>query len=461
MYLSTLLLGLNAREYYYTPEGVGSHREVLGPSVNLRPFMEKLGWTYPDEIVNYPCAIGCQDHWLRMDTPNLTSSDGNKQFTNIGHLFYLAAKTPGYNWDYVPSRLDKETLIKLANTRTTREDGFLTVLINQYNRHYPGRTQRILRKDLPSNWYYTDTQIGKVLLQTNHHYTRVSQDVRFSQYILVDVLQNLAKFKQMCLQEYVGTPINQAPCEILSYNTKVERYLQTDMTKGDVLFGVELELEGHTATRLSQTHSFLKDHCIFKRDGSISNGMEIVSRPASIADHKRMFKPFFDANLGYEAMDNCGIHIHASRGKMSFLQLGRIHAFLSNNKGSVIKIAGRESSYARFGDDSVLAPWYRVSGEKYTDKKRFNWDKYTAVNLAPENTMEFRIFKSTTNWDEFCRFLEFPDALISYLSLAGNDNRGKIRTLKDLLMFENFKDFVAARGRAYPQLNKFIQKECV
>jgi hypothetical protein len=361
---------------------------------------------------------------------------------------------------------DKEIICRLAQNPNTRDDPAMAALLVFFNNKFPARDKRILLKNLSAAYAYAYGISGtKVLVTQRMLNVQVTRTTRMREYS-IERLCSPSFWAQvfitgLAIESTEAQPANEAPCSILNYSTKVEQYIPMKQSK-DVLFGVELELEDCTPTRLSKAHAHLKKHCIFKRDGSVPNGVEIVSTPASVKEHKDAFRAFFaEGAVGMNAKGNCGIHIHASRKGMSFLQLGRIHAFLSKNKDNITKIAGRESTYARFRDRAdVLDPWYSAASDKYHPDKRFSWDKYTAVNLAPAATIEFRIFKSTTDWAEFCRFLEFPEAVISYCALSGDDNHGKIRGMADLMQFSNFKDFVAARGSVYPELNKFIQKDC-
>lgn len=457
MKLETILLGLNGIRTRWNGDGTFTEVPTIGFTTNIVPFIQALGWSGSTDNVFTHGAFVYQFTKIHIVTELTQQLDMGP----LQKLFYIAAMTPNINVLYEPEIQDKEKLLEMAALTVFQDDPLFGYMINTYNRAFAGRATRILKKELSNDFQYYDVGTVQILATRYMFSWNLSLESNCSQPTLYNLIYKDAEtFKKIVKGEY-NTTNNEAPCEILQYSTKVERYIKTELDPKKVFFGIELELEGHTETRLQQAHELLKKHCIFKRDGSITNGMEIVSKPANIQEHKEAFKPFFDANLGYKAESNCGIHIHASRGNMSFLQLGRIYAFMSKNTGSVIKIAGRESSYAKFDTSgNVLSPWYKVSGDKYVKAKRFSWDKYTAVNMAPEHTIEFRIFKSTTKWDEFCRFLEFPDALISYCSLAGNDNHGKIRTLKDMLMFSNFADFVSSRGSIYPNLNKFIQAEC-
>jgi hypothetical protein len=239
----------------------------------------------------------------------------------------------------------------------------------------------------------------------------------------------------------------------------VESVLSLPNTKAYPLFGIELELDNCDSNNLTIAHSHLKSHCIFKRDGSVPNGVEIVSVPDSVANHKEKFKPFFESKHGLKANPNCGIHIHVSRRGTSFLLLGRMLAFFSANKSFIEHIAGRSSTYAKITKWEPTSPWYSVDSATKYNHPKFRWDKYTGINLAPNNTVEFRIFKSTTNFEEFCMFLEFVESFVSFQSLAGDDNAGKIRTMKDMLNKDNYMDFVFARASVFPNLAKFLRKE--
>ncbi len=260
-------------------------------------------------------------------------------------------------------------------------------------------------------------------------------------------------FKQLT----IITAVDVAPCEILSYNTRVEDILPVQ-DRNEMRFGIELELENATPSNIKIVHDHLKKHAIMKRDGSLSNGVEIVSVPASVEDHKKAYENFFKSHHSLAAKANCGIHIHVSRSNVSFLALGRMMKFLAKNRSKITKIAGRESAqYAAIRDDwDLTSPWYAASN-KYEKVPKFNWSKYTGLNIAPNRTMEFRLFKSTTDWSEFCRFLEFTESFVNYHCLAGDDNHGKIRKIEDMLEFNNYHDFVMNRAAAYPNLAKFIR----
>ncbi len=402
-------------------------------------------------------------------TPITVTSTGyvkntRSQFQREGYLFdHLAMIFHNFGIGLLPphrNEANREALLAIAHHDAAARSTYLIKLINDHN-YCCDAENKIYLKDLPSTWEWVHPEMCSTV-GTRKQLFNTGCGLSAENYFYLHNTNTLCGIKErMCT-----TPVlsGEAPCEILNYSTRVEQHIPTDIKKGDTLFGIELELDKVNPTILQKSHEFLKKHCIFKRDGSVSNGVEIVSKPATIAQHKEVFKPFFDAKCaGLVATTNCGIHVHVSRGHFGFMTLGRLNAFMHKNKAQVVKIAGRESSYAQFNrnsyEEGLLNPWYSASGNKYDEAKTFTWDKYTCLNLTPRHTMEFRIYKSTTDWEEFCRFLEFTEAVVSYCNLAGNDNKGKIRGMKDFLSFQNFADFVAARGSAYPSLNKFIKKE--
>lgn len=324
----------------------------------------------------------------------------------------------------------------------------LTYLIYKFN-YVCSSKDRILRKDMrqinPNNCPYD--------------YEEGSDGIRKIVHIDTFYLSNLHNLIKEFSTIRLVFRSNEAPCEILNYSTRVESILQVNPSES-TRFGIELELENATEKNIQLVHKHLKTHAIMKRDGSLSDGVEIVSIPASIEKHKEKYKPFFEEKHTLQAKENCGIHIHVSRGNTSFLALGRILSFMSQNAEHIYKIAGRKSdNYARINKWDLTSPWTAVhETDKYKKLPKFNWQKYTGVNLLPNHTMEFRIFKSTTNFSEFCRFLEFTESILSYCQLAGDDNKGKIRKISDMFIFQNYKDFVEQRGSAYPNLSKFLRE---
>lgn len=211
-----------------------------------------------------------------------------------------------------------------------------------------------------------------------------------------------------------------------------------------VYYGVELEVEvGSNHSRDDKAEEvcrILGEFAYMKEDSSISRGFEIVTHPATLKGHRELWKAFHDdvpSGLSSWNTTTCGLHIHASRRPLTSLQIAKIVCFVNHdaNKEYVTKLAGRESSFAKIK--------HKKLGEYATDEAR-----YSAVNLRPCNTIEFRLFKGNVKRDGLFRALEFVDALINYCKPAA-------RSIADSLDSAKFRDFVAKNRKLYPTLHSF------
>ena len=94
---------------------------------------------------------------------------------------------------------------------------------------------------------------------------------------------------------------------------------------GPRFFGIELEVDdggenvANALTILSAGNSDGVERIYIKRDGSLNDGLEVVSHPASLDYHLNDF-PWSDIletaiSLGYHShqSDSCGLHLHVSR----------------------------------------------------------------------------------------------------------------------------------------------------
>lgn len=208
--------------------------------------------------------------------------------------------------------------------------------------------------------------------------------------------------------------------------------------------GVELELEGHSRDEFKSLNT-IKDHAIFKRDGSLNNGVEICSAPATLLVHEAEFKKFFDAmeanGSNLEAQGSCGMHVHIDRKKLSTLHIANLCLFLNNpdNETPIVKIAGRSSN-----------SYCERTNHRYNDftiSTGSSGSRYRRVNLTNSATVELRLFASTTNYKDFCARLEFTQASVDY-TRPGETNI----PCNAIPMWSNFKEYVLSHKKFYPNL---------
>lgn len=239
----------------------------------------------------------------------------------------------------------------------------------------------------------------------------------------------------------------------LEYNAKAEDILPTEETSSR-LFGIELEYEDITARQVGKT---LKGHAISKRDGSIRNGVEVVTRPACVETHKKSLKPFYES-VKVSAKSNTGMHVHVDKKNLSAYQLGFMLEFL--NKPSLIpdieKVAGRKYStntYCRTLD-SMKMSWGNKFDEGRYKLVKTPTQKYSPLNTSKAKTIEVRIFSSPESYEEMCGKLDFVAALVRYSSPYAVS----VKSLKEKFEWATFTNFVEANRKEFPHFVSYFLK---
>lgn len=248
---------------------------------------------------------------------------------------------------------------------------------------------------------------------------------------------------------------------INTYSTRAPAFLK--FLKGDkkggsyegknvVYFGAEIELENGGEAEATELYKNLKDYMLCKSDGSIRQGFEIVTTPATYDVHAQKAKVLFDT-LGktkMKALANCGLHFHVSRNAISTMQLGRICEFLYNpeNKVFIVNIAGRDSR--DYGSLESGPKMVDLAPENYSGNS--SQKRYSALNLCNEQTVEFRIFASTITYDQYMYRLDFVKALIDYTRTGAVS----FKSLDDVKKQEFFETFLKSNRKEYSFLNKFL-----
>lgn len=237
------------------------------------------------------------------------------------------------------------------------------------------------------------------------------------------------------------------PRLILDYSDKTANSLPRE-SKDRVLYGVELEVEsrdGVSTTGATWARTHLSDqYCVFKSDGSLgAGGFEIVTRPDSIAVHKREWDKFFanspTTTLASWTTGRCGMHVHISKSGLSSLQLGKMLCFLNEpaNERMIVKIAGRRSER-----------WCQIAKKKISDC-RHPQDRYVALNIT-RHTAEVRIFKGTLSMAGFFKNLEFCEALVKFTAPAE-------RSIADATNYGAFCRWLSYKD--YPNLYEFLVRK--
>ena len=162
----------------------------------------------------------------------------------------------------------------------------------------------------------------------------------------------------------------------------------------DVITPKEAFLKGKEATNrvrndeATPIFKVVKDFAIIKHDGSMKNGFEVVSVPMTLDAHRNSWGPFFTIikKASVETHNLCGMHVHVSKSLLTPFQIGKMLVFIYSKSNSqfIRSIAGRNPP-----------PSYAELGEKKIGDCNKHHIRKSALNLTGNNTIEFRLFKST------------------------------------------------------------------
>ena len=181
---------------------------------------------------------------------------------------------------------------------------------------------------------------------------------------------------------------------------------------GPRFIGVELEIDdggeltSNAREILSAANGDGMEHIYIKHDGSIMEGFEIVTHPASMDYHmnKLPWPEILNTakRLGYRSHQpgTCGLHCHVSReafGRAPSIQdacIARVLYFVEKHWEELLKFSRRtprqlERWAARYGlKDKPMDILDHA-------KKGYHGGRYSCVNLENSATIEFRMFRGT------------------------------------------------------------------
>lgn len=214
--------------------------------------------------------------------------------------------------------------------------------------------------------------------------------------------------------------------------------------------GVELELEvsGDIDGRAEDmADAFGRDFIVVKEDGSLSHGFEVNTAPSSLDTHRARWEsahPELPSGIKSWDTTTCGIHIHADRRALTEFGWGKVICLMCAPENIALFecIAGRSRSavYATVND-----------GPKPTHGKRDKrgiYGRYSWINTQPTKTVEFRLFKGTTDKIGYMKNVECIHAVATYCRSAGLSQL----TAGDFLAWLD----APARRKQYPALATFL-----
>ena len=197
--------------------------------------------------------------------------------------------------------------------------------------------------------------------------------------------------------------------------------------KGPRFFGVELEIDcggesNDNANSIMAVANADQEYVYIKHDGSLDDGMEIVSHPMSLDYHMNVM-PWADVIEEARCLDycshkagTCGLHVHVSRQAFGTCEreqdavIARILYFFEKHWEELLKFSRRTQKQL---NDWASRYGYQTEPKKILDQAKCGGhrSRYTAVNLTNTATVEFRMFRGTLKINTFLATLQLLDRI--------------------------------------------------
>ena len=188
-------------------------------------------------------------------------------------------------------------------------------------------------------------------------------------------------------------------------------------TEKELYFGMEIEIDGagEDGSYATKFKEIMGEAVYFKHDGSLDNGFEIVTHPMhfkAIEERKEDFKAMFDkaVSYGYKSHDTstCGLHVHMSshyfkeedRVKLVYIVEKFWDKFVTFSRRKVSNLDRWAKRYGSEEVESIEGMDIKTNAKRKLHDYKAH-DRYMAINLTNESTIEMRMFRGTLNIDTF------------------------------------------------------------
>ena len=250
-----------------------------------------------------------------------------------------------------------------------------------------------------------------------------------------------------------------------------------DETPHPLVTGIELEVEHVESGTMRQENvvwelnKMLGFNTICSRDGSIENGFEIVSQPFSMAfirENEEKIKEAlgFLINEGYrgDQVNTCGLHLHINREAFGSTarernkNIDKLILFFETYKQELFRFSRRSavklkrwakflSDYRNVNMDTDNDRAKRIKSLDYIGKTKSSIEeRYCAVNLMNDNTVEIRIFKSSLNYKTVFATIELIHTLVKRIVESAELNDFNWNNVVNDENCRYLKDYCELRG---------------
>lgn len=203
----------------------------------------------------------------------------------------------------------------------------------------------------------------------------------------------------------------------------------TDSSIKELLFGVELEIDkGEDPEAVAESITDACENVYCKHDGSLSDGVEIVSHPCTLEYHLKdlgwdnICDIALDAGFLSHKAHTCGLHIHVGRRQLGANDrirrevIARIVMIVQRHWDNIFLFSRRDASQMHWAakpcvDTSAMT---LESAPVFVYSSVSNAGRYQAVNLSNSNTIEFRIYNGTLKASTLYATLQFTSNICKF-----------------------------------------------
>jgi hypothetical protein len=236
-----------------------------------------------------------------------------------------------------------------------------------------------------------------------------------------------------------------------------------DVNRKTYTLGIELEVEAistnsHTRNGIVNAVNLLnknnlenKDRYFVVHDGSLENGLEIVTHPFEIGIDgvpliiKDMQELLHFLKFNTKTSSRCGLHIHIGRKPFKDDLSQKLNYLFELWNDDIMKVSrrGRENRYCKmphlFRTNKKLMKLWNAKQSKLYDVS-YTEDKYVAINTNHSKTIEIRLWGGTQDPELISMYLELTLLLCV---VADKKTYGELKEmqLKDLIPLSNNKAF--------------------
>lgn len=299
-------------------------------------------------------------------------------------------------------------------------NGIIIDVVSLHQSFVPSTTQRGRRSEVTST-FEEELNINNI-----NNFNRFIDNVRAS--------SNSYEFERGYFRSFVSSR-SKTYIHQFNYVPKyIKHFMPGESEDTTLLLGAEIEVGGNNNISSDNDKNSTVKKCIQIMNGSDSDEENLIysthdstvqiefdTMPCSLEFHKNKmnYREMFEYldKEGYKGHDckTAGLHIHANRnylGKSRISQelvISKILYILEKFNDEICVIARRDNEYSEFvgekqNEDSIVELY-----GKYKDK-----GKRAALNLQHNDTIEFRMFKSTLKYETFILTLEFVKDIIDY-----------------------------------------------